>query len=38
MKHKKASDKDIHLNIDGKLTNDYQTILGSVNILVNNCR
>jgi hypothetical protein len=37
-KHKKTSDKDIHLNIDGKLTNNYQTTVGSVNILLNNCR
>jgi hypothetical protein len=36
--HKKASNKDIHLNIDGKLTNNYQTTVGSVNILVKNCR
>lgn len=34
----KASDKGIHLNIDGKLTNNYQTIVGSVNILLNNWR
>ena len=36
--HKKGSFKGIHLNIDGKLTNNYQTIVGSVNTLVNNCR
>lgn len=32
--HKKAGDKGIHLNMDGKRTKNYQTIVGSVN----NCR
>jgi hypothetical protein len=36
--HKKGSFKGIHLNIDGKLTNNYQTIVGSVNTLADKIR